>query len=201
MLVGCNFLTTLGITALCDQASGYRVCGSLPTLPERPFRVRPHLVILNLAGLAEKQSALLFAAARDFYAPRPVVLLQAEGAGEHFPAGARCAIGMDDTAHEWLVTLEAALAGSVHFGPGTSGLERRAEAAAHEEEDTALSSLSRREKEVLDLTRKGLMPGEVARRLGRSVKTVEAHYQRVKIKLGLNSNAELREYLARNPAA
>jgi DNA-binding NarL/FixJ family response regulator len=56
------------------------------------------------------------------------------------------------------------------------------------------SELSDRELEVLTLIGRGLATREIAEKLFLSVKTVEAHRERIKEKLKLKSGAELIRY-------
>jgi ATP/maltotriose-dependent transcriptional regulator MalT len=60
----------------------------------------------------------------------------------------------------------------------------------------ALSSLTRRESEVLSLLREGRSNSDIAKTLYLSIKTVEHHVSRVLTKLGLRSRAEVSAYLA-----
>lgn len=60
------------------------------------------------------------------------------------------------------------------------------------------NQLTKREKEVLALVAKGRSNREVADALSISVKTVETHKTHILIKLGLNNNAELMRYAAKN---
>ena len=57
-----------------------------------------------------------------------------------------------------------------------------------------LMPLSVREREVLRLIGTGQSNAEIARQLGRSVKTVEAHREHIKHKLGLTSARDLLRY-------
>ncbi len=61
--------------------------------------------------------------------------------------------------------------------------------------------LSPREQEILQLIAAGLGNKEVAERLQISVKTVEAHLENLKGKLGLKSTAELRAWALRRPGS
>lgn len=60
------------------------------------------------------------------------------------------------------------------------------------------NQLTKREMEVLALVAKGRSNREVADALSISVKTVETHKTHILIKLGLNNNAELMRYAAKN---
>lgn len=59
---------------------------------------------------------------------------------------------------------------------------------------TQLMPLSQREREVLRLIGTGQSNAEIGRQLGRSVKTVEAHREHIKHKLGLTSARDLLRY-------
>ena len=65
------------------------------------------------------------------------------------------------------------------------------------EDQDALALLSAREREVLELTVRGLSSREVAARLYLSPKTVDTYRQRVMEKLGLARRSELVEYALR----
>jgi DNA-binding CsgD family transcriptional regulator len=60
------------------------------------------------------------------------------------------------------------------------------------------SLLSRRETEVLRLLAQGKQSGEIARLLGIETKTVEAHRQNLRAKLGLRNTADLTRYAIEN---
>jgi len=63
---------------------------------------------------------------------------------------------------------------------------------------TLPNQLTKREKEVLALAAAGRSNNEIADGLLISVKTVETHKTHILIKLGLNNNAELIRYAAKN---
>jgi DNA-binding NarL/FixJ family response regulator len=60
--------------------------------------------------------------------------------------------------------------------------------------DTAFSTLSGREREVLQLLTRGLSTKEIASELDVSVKTVETHRKQIMDKLGIHSIAQLTKY-------
>ena len=59
---------------------------------------------------------------------------------------------------------------------------------------SVLSRLSDRELEVLQLIGKGLRKAEIAKRLGRSINTIETHRAGIKKKLRLRSATELARF-------
>jgi RNA polymerase sigma factor (sigma-70 family) len=66
-----------------------------------------------------------------------------------------------------------------------------------EEEPSAFSVLSSREREVLQLVAEGLSTKEIASRLGLSAKTIETHRSQVMKKLDLHTVADLTKYAIR----
>lgn len=57
--------------------------------------------------------------------------------------------------------------------------------------NSGVSSLTERESEILELIGNGLSTVQIAEKLSRSVKTIEAHRASIRNKLGLNSSFEL----------
>lgn len=83
--------------------------------------------------------------------------------------------------------------GDAVFSPQLAGfvLDAFAGATASEEREEELNLLTPREQEVLRLIARGYMYKEIARRLGISVKTVEAHTSSTLRKLQLSTRHEL----------
>jgi DNA-binding NarL/FixJ family response regulator len=63
--------------------------------------------------------------------------------------------------------------------------------------DDAVGRLTKRERQVLSLVGRGRSAAEAAAELGRSVKTVEAHRNNLREKLGLKNNRQLLQFSAR----
>jgi DNA-binding NarL/FixJ family response regulator len=63
-----------------------------------------------------------------------------------------------------------------------------------EEEKSAFSVLSQREREVLQLLAEGKTTKQCGKRLHISPKTVEAHRLKIMEKLGINNTAQLTKY-------
>ncbi|MFC1401081.1 helix-turn-helix transcriptional regulator [Streptacidiphilus cavernicola] len=102
----------------------------------------------------------------------------------------------------------AAQAAAVHAGAGRTRAARAASvrAARLAEECQGARSpallaaarplpLTRRERETATMAAQGLSSGEIARRLGVSIRTVEGHLYRTHAKLGTSSRAELAAFL------
>jgi len=97
---------------------------------------------------------------------------------------------------ELLKAIETVHAGDIYLGTDIAKillneyLRKNAEPA--EKEDG--SAITRREKEVLALIAEGLRNKEIAARLDVSIRTVEAHRDRIRKKLGISSPAGLTKY-------
>ena len=99
---------------------------------------------------------------------------------------------------ELLLAIEAVLNGQVYLSPRITGtligglLQQSAEQA-----NPNASSLSSREREVLQLIAEGLSTKEIAARLFLSAKTIETHRQHIMDKLNIHSLAELIKFAIR----
>ena len=63
---------------------------------------------------------------------------------------------------------------------------------------TCLSSLSAREKQILQLTAEALKPKDIGTILGLSVKTINAHKENIKKKLSIDTNTQLTLFALKN---
>jgi DNA-binding NarL/FixJ family response regulator len=105
-------------------------------------------------------------------------------------AGASGYLNKDSAAEQLLVALRKIAAGGVHVSDAAAAqliLGAGGDGPPH-------TRLSDREFEILKLLAAGRSPGEIARRLHLSVKTVSTHKTHVLDKLGLTGTAELVRY-------
>jgi DNA-binding NarL/FixJ family response regulator len=111
-------------------------------------------------------------------------------------AGARGYILKDCAAEELTHAIRTVMAGQVYVSPGVTGTivnayVRQLTAAG------APATLTRREREVLQLLAEGGSTANIAAGLHLSVKTIETHRKRIMDKLDLRSIAELTKYAIR----
>ncbi len=111
-------------------------------------------------------------------------------------AGARGYILKDCAAEELTHAIRTVMAGQVYVSPGVTGAivndyVRQLSAA------DGPATLTRREREVLQLLAEGGSTANIAAGLHLSVKTIETHRKRIMDKLGLRSIAELTKYAIR----
>jgi DNA-binding NarL/FixJ family response regulator len=140
--------------------------------------------------------------ARRAIATRPatcVVLLSADeepaSVAAAFEAGARAYVCRQCSVEHLVPALRTALAGRIHLCPR---LAERPAVAAAVTGGLHVAELSERERAILQLVAEGHSSREIAARLHRSVKTIEAARQAVTRKLGLSSVAELTKYAVRH---
>ena len=111
-------------------------------------------------------------------------------------AGARGYILKDCAAEELTHAIRTVMAGQVYVSPGVTGAivndyVRQLSAA------DGPATLTRREREVLQLLAEGGSTANIAAGLHLSVKTIETHRKRIMDKLSLRSIAELTKYAIR----
>lgn len=94
-----------------------------------------------------------------------------------------------------LTALRRILAGQLYLSENlSSAMLRRAVDGGPATVRSPLEQLSDRELEVFHLIAKGLPLRQIAEKLYRSVKTIDAHREHIKAKLGLGSSGELLRY-------
>lgn len=101
-------------------------------------------------------------------------------------AGARGYVLKDAPASEIVSAIEAVAGGGIFLSPAVSRRLFRNQAPR--------PVLSMREGEILSALARGLSSKQIAREMDVSVRTVEAHRQSIKRKLGLEGQAELIKY-------
>jgi DNA-binding NarL/FixJ family response regulator len=113
-------------------------------------------------------------------------------------AGARGYVTKTISGPDLIEAIERVRQGDAVFSPKLAGfvLDAFAGSSAAGPDDPELDLLTPREQEVLRLIARGYLYKEIARRLGISVKTVEAHVSAVLRKLQLSTRHELTRWAA-----
>jgi two-component system, NarL family, response regulator NreC len=97
---------------------------------------------------------------------------------------------------ELLEAVRRVAAGEAYVQPALGAALARWEEIPHRHERDSLLSLTRREREVLELLALGYTNAEVAAALGVALRTVEAHRMHVTQRLGLRSRADLVRFVS-----
>jgi len=114
-----------------------------------------------------------------------------------FRAGAKGYVMKQEASEKLLVAIRKILNGGVYVSDRMQTvMVQRFLAAGRDERVSFIDNLTDREFEILGMIGQGLGVSEIAKRLGRSVKTVEAHRANLREKLGLRRAAELARFAA-----
>lgn len=191
-----------GLRALVDGHSGWEVCGEASDgwqAVTKTAELKPDVVALdigmpNLNGLDAARQILR----ND---PRQRVLIitvyeSEEVATAAMEAGARGVLLKSEAAREFMAALEALQHNAYYFRP-RGGVEWHNPARSGRQTPKR-NTLTRRERQVIQLLAEGKSTKEVARLLELSVKTAETHRSNIMGKLGLHSVSELVLYAVRN---
>ncbi|MBW2278894.1 MAG: response regulator transcription factor [Deltaproteobacteria bacterium] len=116
---------------------------------------------------------------------------------EMLRAGVSGYVLKDSAAQELVQGIRQAIAGKVFLGTGVADVVVDEVLLRLEREDTTAQTLTKREREVVQLLAEGASTREIAGKLFISVKTVETHRANIMRKLGLRSVAELTKYAIR----
>lgn len=117
---------------------------------------------------------------------------------EALKAGAAGYVLKESSFDELLHAIHEVRDGRMYLSPSISNqVLQEYVSRVREDEESAYSVLSSREREVLQLLAEGFSTREMAEKLSVSSKTIETHRMQIKHKLKLNSIAELTKYAIR----
>ena len=163
--------------------------GNAVEAEERMAALRPQLVLMDV-GMKDVNGIDLTARLLEREPALQVLMLSMYDNPEYvqraLQAGARGYVLKDSPASEIIAAIEAVAGGGTFLSPAVSKRLFRNQAPR--------PVLSLREGEILSALARGLSSKQIAREMDVSVRTVEAHRQSIKRKLGLEGQAELIKY-------
>jgi DNA-binding NarL/FixJ family response regulator len=195
-----------GLRALLETQSGWEICGEAGdgrTAVELARTLQPDVVVMDI-GMPQLNG---FEATRQILEHTrkiEVLVLSIHDSDqmlrEVVEAGARGYVLKSDAGRDLVAAVEAVLRRETFFSPS---MIATVQAAAMKVPGLRRSlrpsgTLTRREREILQLLAEGKTNKAVAKLLGISVKTAETHRARVMRKLGVKSLADLVRYAIRN---
>lgn len=203
MIVDDHAIVLHGLKQLIDDEPDLEVTRQARTAEEALTilaQERPQLLItdISLPGLSGLD---LVKKVGTLYPEMPVLVLSMHdelGHGERaFRVGAKGYLVKQEATEKVIMAIRKILAGDVYLSDRMQGVllqNARGKSTAHPV--SVLSMLTDREYEIFRLIGLGLGSSEIAAKLIRSVKTIEAHRANLKKKLGLRNAHELNRFAA-----
>ena len=192
-----------GLAGLIRGEADLTVCGEANSAPQALTaieRFKPDLVLVDI-GLPGRSGLELI---KDIRALRPetaVLVISMHGeslyAERVLRAGGRGYIMKQEGPEKILQAIRQVLGGQLYLSGSMSSRILDAFSGNHTQGGSAISRLSDRELEVLQLVGQGKDSRAIAKQLNLSFKTVDAHRGRIKAKLALKNHTELISYAAR----
>jgi DNA-binding NarL/FixJ family response regulator len=202
MLVDDHPIVREGLARLIDGDAGLEVVAQAGGEAEALGVLegaRADVVVVDLS-LGEGSGMGLLRRLREAAPSVPVLVLSMHDETLHaervLRLGARGYVMKQEATETVLAAIRKVLRGEIYLSDRMASvlLGKLAGGAIDEGASARLGGLSDREMEVFEAIGRGEPPREIARRLGLSVKTVDAHRERIKEKLGLSNGNQLVRY-------
>lgn len=183
-----------GLAAMINAESDLTVCGGAANIQDALNQIvtsgaQIAVVDLSLADGSGLELIRRLSAAAPMI---PVLVLSMHDEKVHAPralvAGARGYIMKHEATDRVLEGIRTVLSGQRFV---SADVAKRVDEGTAGEMKLPVERLSDREFQVYQLIGAGVGPGEIAKRLGLSVKTIETHREHIKTKLGLANGREL----------
>lgn len=194
MLVEDHAVVRQGLASMINAEQDLEVSGQTSTVADALAEIAndpPDVAVVDLSlgdGSGLDLIKKLSAANPDV----PVIVLSMHDEKVHAPrallAGAKGYVMKHEATDRVLEGIRTVLDGRRFVSPDVA---QRVEQGSQGEVRSPVARLSDREFQVYQLIGQGIGPGEIAKRLGLSVKTVETHREHIKSKLGLSNGREL----------
>ncbi len=187
-----------GLAQLINQESDLQTCGEAGNIPEALLVIeslKPDIVMVDLV-LKDASGLDLIKDLKKNFPSLPILVLSMQNesvyAERALRAGARGYIMKEETTENVVEALRQVLRGEVYLSDKMSKRILNMFAGGRKEKaGSPVESLSDRELEVFKFIGQGHQPREIAQKLHLSVKTIESYREHIKVKLSLESAAEL----------
>jgi len=187
----------LGLSVLLNRHPGLKVCGEAhdrASLLKAVSALKPDLVVADIF-LQESSGLDLIGVVRNLHAGTKVLvhagLEEVLFAVRAVRAGAAGYVMKSEPAATVVKAVRHVLKGGIFVTPRATGSLLRQVASHADDGGSRLQALSDREMEVLRRMGEGFTSREMADAMHVSIKTVEAHREHIKAKLGLSAGSGL----------
>ena len=192
-----------GLSLIINCERDLFACGSADAhelLPQAVLTSKPDLVTVDLA-VHDGDGLELIRSLQSHHPSLPILVITHHDemiyAERALKAGARGYVMKQETTDKIMTAIRTVLAGGHYFSPRVAALALRCfgqNGSKPRNNKNGINTLSNRELQVLQLLGAGLGTRIIANKLGLSVKTIEAHREHVKHKLGLSNASQLLNY-------
>jgi DNA-binding NarL/FixJ family response regulator len=187
-----------GLAWIIDKSNEMEVCGDAADAAEALQKIKeltPDLVLVDI-GLAGMSGIELTKRLRTLAPEMRILILSMHKESlyaEHsLRAGAHGYIMKRESGEELISAMRRVLNGEIYVSKRFNEiLLQKVSGAGRKVRQFSIDLLTEREMEVLQRVGQGLGTRQIAEELGISMKTVEAHKEHIRAKLGLSTNAEL----------
>ena len=200
LLVDDHPVVRKGLSLIIERESDLTVCGEAEDAPTAILLTqtrKPNVVILDISLKGGNGLDLL----KDLLAVSPnlaVIVLSIHDenvyAERALRAGARGYIMKQEATEKVLTAVRRILTGDICVSNNIHNRLLRNNGKAKETGISPVERLSDRELEVFELIGKGMTTQQIAKHLNLSIKTIETHNSRIKVKLGLKNHIELLQH-------
>ncbi|MBI5091103.1 MAG: response regulator transcription factor [Candidatus Hydrogenedentes bacterium] len=188
----------IGLTQLISDEPDFEVCGEctdarevFPLIDSR----QPDLIVVDISLENSNGLTLIHDIKKTYKSLKMLVYSMHDEllfAPRAIHAGAMGYVNKHSHPKEVIDAIRKILRGRLAVSDRVSeGLLAHLASTGMEPAGNSMASLSNRELEIFELLGRGATIREIAERLGRSVKTMETHRERIMAKLGLDSSAKL----------
>ena len=196
-MVGDTCVSEAGLQTIVRRDKRYRICGSAHGFYDAGELIRQHRPdILLIEPFLEDRDGILWIKELVKEYPETKILIVSRQS-EHLyaeralHAGAAGYWMKNGSPEELMCALQTVATGEIYASPAITALAM--ERFAHRENlPRGVDSLSDRELAVFSLIAASRRPGEIAKQLGISRKTIETHCEHIKQKLGYANAEELK---------
>ncbi len=193
----------MGLTDLIEQESDFNVCGHAESVTDAVKvieKASPDLVIVDLSLKTSNGMDLIKILNEERNHP-PVLVLSTYDeniyAERCLHAGARGYINKKEASELVIKAIRQIFSGNIFLSPKmTNTILNKFQSGSASEITPSVTQLTDRELEVFTLIGQGMIPGDIAKSLHISAKTVYSHTERIKEKLKINHSSELVRFAA-----